>query len=167
MGDGTWRKPDPVSEATRIRDRRRSAPLFAAWPSTQCSSGRELATSGNRRSARLECCPRGFKESNSRRGGAVVQGIGTRMSERRRRRSQCIGYCARRHADRTAIVGEALVMMVGPAAIRRCDRRDEPVVLTAADCVAVSKRQRKVQRQRDQREQGPLPNMITKPMHLA
>jgi len=167
MGDGTWRKPDPVSEATRIRDRRRSAPLFAAWPSTQCSSGRELATSGNRRSARLECGPRGFKESNSRLGGAVDQGIGTRMSERRRRRSQCIGYCARPHADRTAIVGEAIVMMAGPPAIGKCDRRDEPVALTAADRVAVSKRQCKVQRQRDQREQRNLPDMITKPIHLA
>ena len=58
-------------------------------------------------------------------------------------------------------------MMAGPAAIGRCDRRDEPVALTAADGVDVSKRERKVQRQRDQREQGTLPDMITKPMHLA
>ena len=56
-------------------------------------------------------------------------------------------------------------MAAGLTAIGRRDRSDEPVALTAADGVDVTKRQRKVQRQRDQREPRTKSDMVTNQTH--
>jgi len=56
-------------------------------------------------------------------------------------------------------------MAAGLTAIGRRDGSDEPVALTAADGVDVTKRQRKVQRQRDQREPRTKSDMVTNQTH--
>jgi len=122
-------------------------------------------TSGNRWSARSKCRLRLFHEGDGRFDGAVYQHICNRMRQYRRRCGQRSAYRAGGHADRTAIVREAVVMVAGLAAIGLLNDCNERVTLVAANHVDMTEGQHKVQRQRNQRKPRTEPDMVTKQTH--
>jgi hypothetical protein len=122
-------------------------------------------TSGNRWGARLKGCAGLFDNGNGRFRGPIDEDVGNRTRQCRRRRGRRIGQSDGGHADGTEIVQSAVVVMAGLPLIGRHDRCNPCLGLMPSNRVHVTKGQRKVEPERDQRETRNKPNIVPKQTH--
>lgn len=124
--------------------------------------------SGQRRTARLEIRARLLRDRKASTGCRLDSYVGEVERQNRRRCCKSGSECRPRHADRAEIVGMTGVF-VGLTAVGVGDRRQQNagVGFAAAKAfeVNVAKRQREVNREREQREGGSLPNFGAEPVH--
>jgi len=128
--------------------------------------------SGKRWPARLKRRPRRLDESKDCYDRTIDRYVVKLQRQHRRRRGKRARHRSRGHADRTEIVGMAIVgMTLVLAAFRGGNRRryggNSAAGSLSADGMDVTKGQPKVNRQRDQRQPRTLPDGVPKPAHSS
>jgi hypothetical protein len=146
-----------------------TTPVAVASGSRTTHVDGEAAMSGQRRAARLEIRARALRDRKLSTERWLKGDVGKVERQNRRGGGKSGSQRRPRHADRAEIVGMTVVLVGLPACVVG-DRRqqDTGVGLAAAEAleVNVAKRQRKVNRERKQRERCDLPDLGAEPVHF-